>query len=116
MQSTGSLQRRHLGPPARGLASPASLAAVIASIVAMLLVVASFGILSVPPAAIGMLLASRGRRELTADSGRAAQRFAALAWWMSVAAFALSAAALLLLVLDLAHVGGVADQAVEQAH
>jgi cytochrome c biogenesis protein CcdA len=87
----------------------------LVTFVAILLAIISFGVLAIAPAVIATLLGRRARRELRDDSPAAAQRLAAIAWWMSVIAMALALVALAVLLLDVARVGEVGDRLVERA-
>ena len=115
VHTTGPLHGRHPRPP-RATGADASgyvsLASILVGFIAIMLVVASFGVLSIPPAAIGLLLGSRARRELRDDSPPAARHLAAVAWWVSVVAMVLSVVAIVVLLLD---VGGIVDRLVERA-
>jgi hypothetical protein len=108
---TGPLFGRHpraIGPDASSYPSRASL---LVGLIAIALVVASFGVLSIPCAAVAMLLGSRARCELRDDSRLGARGLAAIAWWISVA-MSRSLIAIVLLLLDLT---GIANRALERA-
>ena len=86
---------------------------VVASAVAVVLLVMSFGILSFPVAVGSLLLAARARRERPPVTSEP-ERLATVAWWLSIVMIAVSAVALLVLALDLTG-AGTPGEGVEEA-
>jgi hypothetical protein len=99
----------------RGPLDYVSIASLLVTLLAIGLAVVSFGALSLPPAVLATLLARRAQHELPRSSPVGAQRLSVLAWWMSVAAMALSLVALVALLLDVARLGELGSRFVDRA-
>lgn len=110
-----SMTLRHgTARPRRGGANTLARVALLADVVALMLLVPSFGILSLPLAAFAMAMAAAARRRLDAGASAHGHRVVTAAWWLSVLAALLTLIALVVLALDLTGAGGPGE-AVEEA-